>query len=126
MAEFEQHRREFERDVESQFIRAVRFEIEEDARKAYFEVQNLIFDNDCDLSVYRFKLNQVSHVAALGAPPEPNVLETLDSVLSRGAATELPRDIARMLTDRRREAQRLGPWVEGHYRPARIVPPESR
>jgi hypothetical protein len=87
--------------------------------EAYFQTQDIVFKNECDLSVYRFKLSQVSHVAVLGEIPDPPIQDSLAATLSRGTPADLPADISRMLIERRKEAQRLGPWVEGHYRPGR-------
>ncbi len=35
--------------------------------------------------------------------------------------TQLPEDILTMLDERRKQAQQIGPWVEGHYRPGKRV-----
>ena len=36
-----------------------------------------------------------------------------------GKNAELPQHIIQTLSERRAQAQRIGPWVEGHYRPGR-------
>jgi hypothetical protein len=101
------------------FIRAARFSSEEPAKAAYFRMQEEVFGNDWDLSVYRFMLLAVSHVAVIGEPQPPQVAERVETILKPGEPAELPRDIMGTLLARRRQARQLGPWVEGHYRPGR-------
>ena len=72
---------------------------------------------DSDLSVYRLQLNQLWYVAALGLVPPAPVLQAIDRILDRGEPADLPVEVWHALSDRRRQATRLGPWVEGHHRP---------
>lgn len=51
--------------------KAARFPSEKPAGEAYFQAQEVIFKADCDLSVYRLRLNRIWHLAVLGDPPPP-------------------------------------------------------
>lgn len=84
---------------------------------AYHQAQEALFETEYELSVYRFQLDQVWHVAVLGETPPPDFAETMQSLLSTGEPTTLPADLLSMLNKRRRQATKLGSWVEGHYRP---------
>ena len=101
------------------YLLAAKFEQERVALATYTKAQDTVFANECDLSVYRFKLRDVSHVAVLGSQPEPGLHTQLESILSAGEPTSLPRDVTATLVQRRSQARRIGPWVEGHYRPGR-------
>jgi hypothetical protein len=107
------------KEKHQQFIRAASYEQERLAARAYFEVQAVVFKNDCDLSVYRFKLRQVSHVAVLGTTPSPDLQGNIETIMAAGTPATLPSDIAATLFERRSQAKKIGPWVEGHYRPGR-------
>ena len=109
------------------YHRAVRFKAERPARRAYFQAQDLIFKTpECDLSAYRLLLEQLWHVAVLGEPPQGDLEQKLQSILSRGEPVSLPPDILKLLTERRNQAIKRGPWVERHYRPGRPMPPLSQ
>jgi hypothetical protein len=95
---------------------AARFERQSDAGSVYEMVQECIFDAKCDLSVYRLQLDSVWHVAALGEPPPSDVDREIRDQLSRGELTRLPDVVVDALLERRAQANRIGPWVEGHYR----------
>jgi len=82
-------------------------------------MQDMVFGNDWDMSVYRFLLVGVSHVAALGEPQPPEVQEQVHGMLSEGVPATLPPHIVDTLLQRRSQAKQIGPWVEGHYRPGR-------
>ena len=52
------------------YFRASRFTRERLAKRAYFRAQETIRNaTDCELSVYRFLLNRISHVAVVGERP---------------------------------------------------------
>jgi hypothetical protein len=89
------------------------------AGRVYARVQDAIFTTPCDLSAYRFLLDQVPHVAVLGAPPPPDLDEALVQLLAAGTPTTLPSVVQQALIDRRQQMGRRGPWTEGHYRPGR-------
>lgn len=95
---------------------AVSFPDDTTSESAYFQAQHTIFLSDCDVSVFRFGLHGVRYVAVIGQPPPADLDAKLRDVLSTGAPASLPNGILGFLAERRRHAQRLGPWVEGHYR----------
>jgi hypothetical protein len=95
---------------------AARFESQSEAGRVYESLQESIFDARCDLSVYRLQLDSVWHVAALGQAPPSDVDQTIRDQLSTGELTRLPDVVVDALLERRAQANRIGPWVEGHYR----------
>jgi len=114
-----QQRDDARQDLDQQpYYQAACFPNERRAGRAYFRAQRTIYDSPrCDLSVFRFQLARVYHVAVLGAPPLPDLEGRLRSILSAGVPATLPAEVIAMLQGRRAEAAQLGPWVEGHYRP---------
>jgi hypothetical protein len=100
------------------YQRASRFVGERSAGQAYTTAQQVIYEApDSDLSVYRLQLNQLWYVAALGLVPPAPVLQAIEHILDRGAPADLPAEVWHALSERRRYATRLGPWVERHQRP---------
>ena len=101
------------------YYRAARFRNERPAGKAYGKAQALIYKarETIDLSCYRFHLNKVWHVTVLGDPPPEELEKKLTQILATGEPATLPSEVLEQLARRRAEAQQLGPWVEGHYRP---------
>ena len=91
------------------------------ALRAYARTQEIIFSADCDLSTYRIRYEDVPHVVVLGLTPPENIDRQIGQTLASGEPSQLPADILQTLDRRRRQANRLGPWVEGHYRPSRNV-----
>jgi hypothetical protein len=101
------------------YCRAVRFPDERGALRAYGRAQELLFASRCDLSAYRFLLDDVPHVAVVGDSPPPDLERQLMAVLAAGELTALPSEIVDRLVARRAQASHLGSWVEGHYRPGK-------
>jgi hypothetical protein len=100
------------------YYKAARFNGEQIAGKAYFQAQDAIFnDPGCDLSVYRFQLNRIYHLAVLGESPSAELAQKLQEILSTGEPVPLPDNILQILSERRNQAIKKGPWVERHYRP---------
>ena len=90
------------------------------AQNAYLCAQQVIFNEKCDLSAYRFQQPQVdaaSYVAVLGEPPPEALVHRLERLLAAGEPIELPEEVLRFFVGRRKQAAQLGSWVEGHYRP---------
>lgn len=110
---------ESNKEQEQPFFRAVKYEREVVAARTYFQVQEIVFDSDCDLSVYRFQLRGISHVAILGAKPPLEVDAKLQSTMKDGVPVALPSEVVKALLKRRSQATNMGPWVERHYRPGR-------
>ena len=94
-----------------------RFASERVAHRAYFRTQAVIFTAPCDLSVTRFLLDRVSHVAVIGVTPPEELDRRLRRVLRAGEFTTLSGDILQTLWRRRLAANLHGPWVERHHRP---------
>jgi hypothetical protein len=105
----------------SEYLRVARFNGESLAGAAYVEAQDAIYNDvaENELSAYRFRLNEVWHVAVYGLPPPEDLGQQLEGILATGEATTLPDRIIKILRDRREEATRTGPWIEAHYRPGR-------
>jgi len=101
------------------FYLAARFAAEGAAGQAYFRAQQAIFNTDCDLSAYRFLLNQIWHVAVLGEPPPDELRQQVQRILQSGAFTQLPEETIGLLDQRRQQAKTQGEWVERHYRPGK-------
>src|SRR4051794_15963443 len=99
------------KEIQPAFLRAVRFDGETTAKATYFQMQEAVFANDWDLSVYRFLLSAISHVAILGAAQPPEVQATVEGILSPGEPANLPPHIVSTLLQRREQAKRVGPWV---------------
>ena len=66
------------------YHRTARFADEIVARRAYAAVQDTLFATSCDVSAYRFLLDQIPHVAVLGSPPPDDLDERLQSLLAVG------------------------------------------
>ncbi len=96
---------------------AARFPNKQKAGATYFPLQQMIFEarDECDLSVYRFKLNNVWHVVVVGEQPPQDLHQRIEAALTTGTLVSLSQDALDYLLDRRVQAIQLGPWVEGHY-----------
>jgi hypothetical protein len=102
------------------FVRAARFGTEATAGRAYFAAQQEVFTAPaCDLSIYRFLLEQVYHVAVLGDAPPRTLARRIERILAAGDAVTLPDEVLQQLAARRDEQIQQAPWSEGHYRPGR-------
>lgn len=101
---------------QSSYFRTIRLEDGRMSAQVYQQLQRTIFEVECDLSVYRFRLDAAWHVAVLGETPPASLDEKLTALLQSGEPVSLPPEVANALAARRSEATRYGPWVEGHYR----------
>ena len=101
------------------YWRASRYEDEGSAGAAYFRTRDALFGSRHALSTYRFQLDQLWHVAVVGEPPPDEFHRTLQAILADGEAVALPPQLLVFLNQRRLQANRLGSWVEGRYRPGR-------
>ncbi len=112
-----------ERPPAPAYLRVARFTGETPAGRAYRRAQDLLVGAPaCELSAFRFHLDRIWHVAVLGDQPPEDLEGRLRVVLSRGEPAILPEDILLQLQRRRARATRVGPWVEGHYRPGERFP----
>jgi hypothetical protein len=99
---------------------AARFPNKTAAGKAYDPIQTIIFEEDCDLSAYRFfeQNERKWYVVVLGEEPSPPLhqrLETILFTLTRGARVTLDSQTLAVLLARRGQQTQFGPWVERHY-----------
>jgi hypothetical protein len=98
------------------YQRASRFTGERPAGRAYTAAQQVLYEApDSDLSVFRLQLNRLWYVAALSLVPP--ALQPLECILDTGELADLPMEVWDALSERRRQATRLGSWVERHRRP---------
>jgi len=103
---------------------AVRFPAEQPAGQAYTAAQEALYHAEtADVSVFRFQLNRVWHVAALGVLPPPELAQQLAAILTEGEPVSLPTELWQLLRQRRQQAIRQAPWVERHVRPE---PPDEQ
>ena len=98
-----------------------RFPNEEVAGRAYWEAQQALRNEpkDCDVGIFRLKVNSVWHVVVLGVGDRPptSLLKKLDEILVGGESATLPDEAALQLTKRMNGRRDLGvDWFEGHYR----------
>ena len=109
-----------ERD-QTPYYKAARFADERSSGRAYGQVQETIFRAECDLSAFRFQERReraVAHyVAVVGNRPPPELDTAISALLAAGEPATLAPATLAFLQERRSQAQRLGPWVERHYRP---------
>jgi len=105
------------KEHELPYYQAARFHREGSARRAYFALQDTIFESECTLSTYRIILNGTWHVAVLGERPAEELQEKLDRALRNGDPVSLPEDVVTSLVERGKQQRRIAPWVERHYRP---------
>ena len=105
------------------YCQAARFPTKEKAGEVYFLLQTLIFEakDACDLSAYRFQITEGWHVVVLGEQPTPELHQHIEALLTQGTLVNLQNirpDVLSHLQNRRVQAARIAPWVEGHYRPS--------
>ncbi len=102
------------------YYQAARFPNKAAAGKAYAPIQAIIFDEQCDLSAYRFfeQHQRKWYVVVIGEQPLPQVhqrIETILHSLTRGERVPLDSETLLFLLARRAQQSLLGPWVEHHY-----------
>jgi hypothetical protein len=98
------------------FYLAARFASLEQAGESYAPIQELLrAHGDTDLSVYRFELRGVAHVAVLGIePPEP-IMAAINQALSPEEPVILEEEIAAWLLHRREQRDQREGFSEAHY-----------
>jgi hypothetical protein len=101
------------------YLKAASYSSDQSALQVYNRIQARLFGSNWDLSTYRIKYQQIPHVVVLGVSPPPDGQRIISDMIASGSPANLPKDVINYLIQRRAEAQRLGPWVEGHYRPGR-------
>lgn len=106
-----------ERDLD--YLNAAKFETTETSGRAYFEAQLAISrSKGTPISVFRFKHDDVWHVALLGDHPPKILTDKIDYTMSAngGSKEMLSDDLVTFLKRLRAEAIKQG-WVEKHDRP---------
>jgi hypothetical protein len=95
---------------------AARFPSKSKAGAVYFPLQQMIFavQNECDLSIYRIKLENVWHVIVVGERPPDNLHQRIEAALTSGVLVNLRADVLTYLLSRREEMTHIAPWVERH------------
>jgi hypothetical protein len=101
------------------YCRAARFRSQGAAGRSYEQAQELLYASPCDLSAYRFLLDQVAFVAVIDELPSEDLERKLMAILAAGESVSLHDDILKQLAARRAQATQLGAWVEGHHRPGK-------
>src|SRR5437868_14460326 len=99
---------------------AARFPNKIAAGKAYDPIQTIIFEEDCDLSAYRFfeQHERKWYVVVIGEEPPPPLHQRLATILftlTRGERVTLDSQTLAVLMARRAQQTQFGPWVERHY-----------
>jgi hypothetical protein len=105
-------------DTSPPYYLAVSYQQERRARQAYDQAQALLFEQECELSAFRFYVGPIWYVAIVGETPPPELETQLKHLLRRGESTTLPPNVTEGLQQRRARATKIGPWVERHYRPS--------
>jgi len=100
------------------YHRSARFSGDEPAGHAYEQLQESLYSGPPnDLSAYRLIFNQIYYLSILGQKPPDELERQLEAILAAGEPAELPQDILKTLTERRRQSIKQGRWVEKHFRP---------
>jgi hypothetical protein len=102
------------------YYQAARYPTKTAAGKAYTSIEQIIFDEDCDLSAYRYLVKDEKkwYVVVIGQEPNPQLHERLKTILitlARGEPVTLDDDTITFLLQRRLEQSKQAPWVERHY-----------
>src|SRR5690349_10415605 len=82
-----------------------RFNNERRALTTYNQLQDTLLEHACDLSTYRFLLNQISHVAVLGDRPAETLVQIVERLLGVGTPTTIPPEVRTALEQRRAQAR---------------------
>src|SRR5438132_13525875 len=99
---------------------AARYPNKTPAGKAYDPIQAIIFEEDCDLSAYRFfeQKERKWYVVVIGEEPLPQLHQRLATILfslTRGQRVPLDSGTLAVLMARRAQQSLLCPWMEQHY-----------
>jgi hypothetical protein len=96
---------------------AARFNSLDQAGNVYTSIHELLrASRESDLSVYRFEMGGVPHVAVVGPEPSPGILQAVGQALAPGQPVTLVQEAARWLLERRADMAPEDPgFTEGHY-----------
>jgi hypothetical protein len=106
------------------YIQTSRFKNKTEAGIAFFEAQELIFEEtgNIGLSTYRFQTQDAWLVTVLGTPPPEEFKALVETILASGEPVTLSAEAVLQLRERREKAIKVAPWVEQHQGP----PPSQR
>jgi hypothetical protein len=110
-----------DKEREQPYCQAARFMQEGRARRVYFAAQDTIFAAECELSSYRFLLQDRWHIAVVGEPPPEELAQQLRRVLRAGIPASLPEDVLTALHERGKQMRKQALWTERHYRPDKDI-----
>lgn len=110
-----------DKEREQPYYQVARFFQEGSARRAYFAAQETIFAAECELSSYRFLLQDRWHVAVVGEQPEEDLEHQLQRALRAGTPVSLPQDVLTALDERGKAIRKQALWTERHYRPGKDI-----
>ena len=96
------------------YYQAARFANKAKAGQVYTPLQQIVFEEDCDLSAYRLKITEGWHVVVLGERPNDQLHQRIEALLTNGTLVTLRPDVLAYLQSRRAQATQIGPWVERH------------
>ena len=105
-----------EREPLEPYLKAVSYRSDQTALGVYNRIQAMLFGSSWDLSTYRIRYQDVPHVVVLGSSPPTEGDKEISAMLGAGSPASLPEEVLTYLWQRRADAQRLGPWVERHWR----------
>jgi hypothetical protein len=106
--------------LDQPYYQAARYPNKTAAGKAYTPIEQIIHEEDCDLSAYRYLVPSEHkwYVVVIGEQPAPKLherLKTILTTLTRGESVSLDDATVIALLARRVQQIPKGPWVEGHY-----------
>ena len=101
--------------MENPYYQAARFENKAKAGAVYTPLQQMIFEEDCDLTAYRIRITEGWHVVVVGERPPESLHLRIEALLSHGTIVNLRPDVLQFLQARRAQASHIAPWVEVHY-----------
>ena len=100
--------------MENPYYQAARFMNKAKAGQVYTPLQQMVFKEACDLSVYRLKITEGWHVVVLGERPNNQLRQRIEALLTNGTLVTLRPDVLAYLQSRRAQATQIAPWVERH------------
>jgi hypothetical protein len=102
------------------YFEASHFPNEQSSEEAYFTLQSALEQIPAELSSFRINVQKNWYIAVVGKVPPDELTKRVEDSLSQGERVQLADSIVQMLKERHRQAIKIGPWVEGHYRRRRI------
>jgi hypothetical protein len=106
--------------LEPIYYQAAQYPNKTAAGKAYSPIEQMIHEEDCDLSAYRYLVpsERKWYVVVIGEQPTQQLheqLKTILTTLTRGESVTLDQATLIALLARRVQQVPKGSWVEGHY-----------